>query len=41
MKDWEYSRQISTNEPHPAPTPESVRQQELSRRDLEKFQKEI
>ena len=37
----EYCGQILTNEPHPAPTPESVRQQELSRRDLEKFQKEI
>ena len=35
----EYRRQISTNEPHPAPTPESVRLQELSRRDLDKFQK--
>ena len=36
-----YRRQISTNEPHPAPTPESVHQQTLLRRDLEKFQKEL
>uniref|UniRef100_A0A1X7UBB0 STPR domain-containing protein n=1 Tax=Amphimedon queenslandica TaxID=400682 RepID=A0A1X7UBB0_AMPQE len=39
----EYRRELLANQAQrpPAPSPESIRQQQLSRKDLEKFQKEI
>ena len=37
----EYRRELLANQARPAPSPEIIRQQQLSRKDLEKFQKEI
>ena len=39
MRD--YARQLSANQARQAPSPEMIRQQQLSRKDLEKFQKDI
>uniref|UniRef100_A0A1X7USM1 Uncharacterized protein n=1 Tax=Amphimedon queenslandica TaxID=400682 RepID=A0A1X7USM1_AMPQE len=37
----QYRRGLVPNQPPPAPSPESVRQQQLSRKDLKKLQKKI
>ena len=39
MRD--YARQLSANQARQAPSPEMIRQQQLSRKDLEKFKKDI